>query len=243
MKVRQRLARVGLIGAAVTSLGLLVGCTGVSQQDLTAVKAQLAAKEQELAAATRQIDDLKKAPQAAPSDGAIPIYAARRVPPAEAAPPAPQPVPAPQGLPAEYTQAVGPYTMYIEHVAGAGPSKFGLLHALGCVQENVFKRGMKVVFRIELYDTATDRRVIPDGQTTVKVRLPSGEELPLNFGRRGGPQGAPDAPWQWVAAWHVPTDFPLGSVDYAVQVTDRGGRATSLKPPVLKNATDLRIID
>ena len=48
-------------------------------------------------------DDAKAA--LAAGDGAIPIYAARRVPAAEPAPPPPQPVQAPQGLPAEYTQS------------------------------------------------------------------------------------------------------------------------------------------
>lgn len=32
---------------------------------------------------------------------------------------------------------------------------------------------------------------------------------------------SPYAPWMWVAAWHIPTDYALGEVDYSVLVTAR----------------------
>jgi hypothetical protein len=151
-------------------------------------------------------------------------------------------VPVPPNLPAAYAEPLGPYTMYIEHIAGVGASKYGLSATLGCVQASVFKRGMKMAFRLEIYKTATQTRLTPDGQTTVTIALPSGDALPLNFTRRGGPQGAPDAPWQWVTAWHIPPDYPLGSVDYTVLVTDTEG-TTALKPPVQRGVTSLQIID
>ena len=40
---------------------------------------------------------------------------------------------------------------------------------------------MKMVFRIEFYDMATGKRVTPQDQAIVKVKLGSGEEIPLNF--------------------------------------------------------------
>jgi hypothetical protein len=65
----------------------------------------------------------------------------------------------------------------------------------------------------------------------------------MNFSRRGGPQGSPDAPWMWVTAWHIPTDYALGEVDYSVLVTAKDGKITTLKPPLLKGYTTLRVID
>jgi len=94
-----------------------------------------------------------------------------------------------------------------------------------------------------LQQVATGKRVTPQDQAIVKVKLGSGEEIPLGFSRRGGRSGPPDAPWQWVTAWHIPTDYPLGSVDYSVLLTAKNGETTTLKPPVLANFTQLRVID
>ena len=38
-------------------------------------------------------------------------------------------------------------------------------------------------------------------------------------------------------------DYPLGTVDYTVLVTDKDGQTTALKPPVQRGVTSLRIID
>ena len=46
-----------------------------------------------------------------------------------------------------------------------------------------------------------------------------------------------------MTAWHIPTDYPLGSVDYSVLLTAKDGETTTLKPPVLANFTQLRVID
>jgi hypothetical protein len=246
-----RTAALGLLGVALVAFA---GCTqGVSKAELDAVKQQLAAKEQELTAARQQVAELQKpsqpasgVPSAALQGGAaaIPIYSASRVPPLDApAPPVPQPVPVPPGLPASYTEPVGQYAMYLEQIAGTGPSKYGMLHGIGCVQENVFKRGMKMVWRLELYDVTTGTRVTPQDQAIVKIKLSSGDELPMNFSRRGGPQGSPDAPWMWVTAWHIPPEYALGEVEYSVLVIAQDGKITTLKPPLLKGFTALRVID
>ncbi len=236
-----------LAGGALTLA--LAGCNEVKQSDYDALKTKLTAKEQELAAAQQKVTDLQKqlrtatAPVGA-TDETAPIFGARKAPPTDPLPlPATLPIPVPEGLPASYEQPVGPYTMYVEHVAATTASKYGLLASLGCVQQNVFKRGMKMVFRMEFYDMATGKRVTPQDQAIVKVKLGSGEEIPLGFSRRGGRSGPPDAPWQWVTAWHIPTDYPLGSVDYSVLLTAKNGETTTLKPPVLANFTQLRVID
>jgi hypothetical protein len=243
------LVRRGLLlltGGALTLA--LAGCNEVKQADYDALKAQLNAKEQALAAAQQKVADLQKqltptAP-AGGTDEIVPIFGVRKAPPTDPVPlPDTLPIPVPAGLPASYEQPVGPYTMYVEHVAAITASKYGLLASLGCVQQNVFKRGMKMVFRMEFYDMAAGKRVTPQDQAIVKVKLGSGEEMPLRFSRRGGPSGPPDAPWQWVTAWHIPTDYPLGSVDYSVLLTAQNGETTTLKPPVLANFTQLRVID
>lgn len=260
----------GTRGWAAAVSGLLVlstACTagGPTKAEVDALKQQVAAKDAEIAAVQQKLADAQKAPAGAPAgapaaggapaggapaagapgaDGLTPIFGVRTVPPAQAAPAPTLPVAVPEGLPASYGQPVGPYAMYVEVVASAGPSKYGLLASLGCVQESVFKRGMKAVFRMELYDMTTGKRVTPLDGAIVKVKLGTGDEIPLDFGRRGapGPNAAPDAPWQWVSAWHIPTDYPVGSVDYSVEITTKDGKTTTLKPPSLKDNTQLRVI-
>jgi hypothetical protein len=233
---------LALLGGA---LAVLTACTaaGVPKADYDAVMQQITAKDADLAAAQQKLADLQKA-SAATAD-VTPIYSVRKVPPAEARPPVSltAPIAVPAGLPPTYSQPVGPYTMYMETIASAEPSRYGLLAALGCVQENVFKRGMKMVFRMELYDMATGKRVTPADQPIVKVKLSNNQEAAFDFNRRGGPSGPPDAPWMWVTTWNIPTDFPVGAVDYTVSLTTKDGKTTDIKPPVLLPATGLRIID
>ena len=68
-------------------------------------------------------------------------------------------------------------------LAAGEPIPEAMLASLGCVQESVFKRGMKAVFRMELYDMTTGKRVTPLDGAIVKVKLPTGDEIPLDFGR------------------------------------------------------------
>ena len=147
------LARRGLLLLAGGILTLmLASCNEVKQFDYDALKAQLNAKEQALAAAQQKVTDLQK--QLSPpapargTDEFVPSLGARKAPPTDPLPLlVTLPIPVPAGLPSSYEQPVGPYTMYVEHVAAATASKYGLLASLGCVQQNVFKRGMKMVFR------------------------------------------------------------------------------------------------
>jgi hypothetical protein len=153
-----------LLAGGVLALAL-AGCNEVKQSDYDALKAQLNAKEQALAAAQQKVTDLQKqlSAAAAPASGTdevVPIFgSARRHPrnlfrfghPADTSP---------AGCLASMTAGGA-----VQHVRGAcgrhHGKKYGLPASLGCVQQNVFKRGMKMVFRIEFYDMATGKRVTP----------------------------------------------------------------------------------
>jgi len=154
--------------------------------------------------------------------------------PAGGPPPAP-PTGAPAPLPAQYAQPVGPFTMYMEVIA-SGPSDTGLVTAPGCILDGVFKRGMKLVWRFEVYDMATGVRVTDREGAQVMMNLPDGTSIPARFDQRGGgPSGGPppDAPWTWVATWMIPTDYPLGPVDYSVTVTTPDGRTGTIQPSTM----------
>ena len=152
------------------------------------------------------------------------------------APPARPSGPPPPGalppVPARFKEPIGPFTMFMEVLASAEPSQFGELATPGCVTDSVYKRGMKVVFRFELYDLDNKVRLTTADGTTARVTLPDGTQLPAVFLPRGDPS-APigDAPWTWVTTWHIPTDYALGPVMYTVDVATPDGRSASISPP------------
>jgi hypothetical protein len=89
----------------------------------------------------------------------------------------------------------------------------------GCVPNSQFKRGAHLVWRFEVFDTSTAKRVTSVDQPTIKVVLPHGEAITARFARRGG-----TGPWTWVAAWDIPFDYPLGALDYQIVVNAKDGR-------------------
>jgi hypothetical protein len=125
--------------------------------------------------------------------------------------------------------------MFMEVLASAGPSQAGLLASPGCVTDSVYKRGMKLVFRFEVYDLDNKTRVTPLDGSIAEVNLPDGMTLPAVFLPRAAPGDDPtNAPWTWVAVWHIPTGYPLGPVVYSINVATPDGREASITPPSIR---------
>jgi hypothetical protein len=148
--------------------------------------------------------------------------------PSEALPPELPPVPE------RFMEPIGPFTMNMEVLASASPSENGLLASPGCVSDSVYKRGMKLVYRFEVYDMDNNVRLTSADGSTAQVVLPDGAVLPAHFLPRGGPGSDPTAaPWTWVAVWQIPTDYPLGPVKYHIDVATPDGRTASIEPSSL----------
>src|SRR5262249_9995766 len=101
-----------------------------------------------------------------PSEPAVTILVgAKHVPP----PPPPAPgggALAPRTTPASYYEPVGPFFFYVETLTSANTTKYVVAATTPCVQSGVFKRGMRIVFRFEVLDTSTGKRVTDrDGAT------------------------------------------------------------------------------
>jgi hypothetical protein len=163
----------------------------------------------------------------AQSDDGTGLITVHQVPPPAPSAPAPH---AERALPDEYGQPVGPFTMYMEVVTAGAPSAAGLVASPSCVLNGVYKRGMKLIWRFEVYDQQTGLRVTDRDGAQIEMVLPDGSTIPAEFLWRGGPNAPPDAPWTWVAAWDIPLDQPLGPVDYAVTVRTPDGRTGTLRP-------------
>ena len=172
------------------------------------------------------------------------LVGAKKVPPLTA-PPAPPPPPQLK-TPASYYEPVGPFFFYVETLTSGNPNKYGVIGSEPCVQTGVFKRGMRLVFRFEVLDTSTGKRVTDRDKPSVKVRLPHGEEVPARWAVRGAAGALPDSAWMWDAFWDIPPDYPIGALDYAILVATADGRKVAFSPPIQKTAksdTRIRIID
>src|SRR6266849_3030886 len=75
-------------------------------------------------------------------------------------PPVPSATPPPKRTtPASYYEPVGPFFFYVETLTSANTTKYGVAATTPCVQSGVFTRGMRLVFRFEILDTSTGKRV------------------------------------------------------------------------------------
>ena len=164
----------------------------------------------------------------------------------EAPPPPPTPAPPKYTTPASYYEPVGPFFFYVETLTSTGPSKYGFTPTQPCIQTGVFKRGMRMVVRFEVLDTATGKRVTDKDGATIKLLLPHGEEVPGRWTIRGSVAAMPDSAWMWDTSWDIPPDYPVGSLDYRILVTTKDGRTATFTPPIQKAKTAdsrVRIID
>jgi hypothetical protein len=173
------------------------------------------------------------------------IGAEKKLPPPPATPPAASPA---QKLttPASYYEPVGPFFFYVETLTGNGPSKYGVAPTVACIQSGVFKRGMRLVVRFEVLDTSTGKRVTDKDGANIKMILPHGEEVIARWTIRGSAAALPDSAWMWDTTWDIPSDYPVGTLDYKIMVTTKDGRTATFTPPVMKTKTAdtrVRIID
>ncbi|MDE3075819.1 MAG: hypothetical protein KGJ86_10360 [Chloroflexota bacterium] len=96
----------------------------------------------------------------------------------------------------------------------------------------IFKRGEKVVFRYEVIDTSSDRRVTSLDGAKTQIVVNNGQALQGTFAPRGQQPGT-NSPWTWFAVWDIPNDAPTGPVNYSIKITTKAGKTASWTPPAL----------
>jgi hypothetical protein len=242
---------VNRIAIVALSALLVAGCAAdVTEEDLAALQQQLDAERERAVLLEGEAADLKTQLQQATADAEADadadihvLQAARgnvELPPPPAPPPAGAPAPPPPPQPgAEYFERAGEFAFYVEPLTASGVSEFGYQYEAGCVLNNNFKRGSKMVWRVEVIDLATGQRVMPD-DAELHVALPHGEDRNMRFGQRGGGR-VEGAPFMWVTSWNIPPDYPVGSLDFAVVVNHNDGRSQTWRMPY--SGTQLQIID
>ncbi len=245
MLYRNRIKVLTTAGLLAMVAVLLAACGFVPQSDYDAAKQALAAQDQKVTALQKQLSAQEKetpAKQAGINWTAKPTWT-----------PAPAPTPLPAGvtaptrppMPASYNDAVK-FVYYVETLtSGAHPSIYGLEPTVACVLSGVFKRGTKMVWRFEIIDVSTGKRLTAQDGPTIKIKIPGKDDLTGRFSQRAGGAGMPDAPWMWAAGWDIPPDYPLGALDYSIVVTTKDGRTDTWKIPALiqkvANGIDSRV--
>ncbi|MDO8567599.1 MAG: hypothetical protein Q7R57_02660 [Dehalococcoidales bacterium] len=205
-------AVVSLLCIAGT-LGLSACSSGVPQKDVDALKQQLADKDKDLATAKQQ--------------AALAPWIAKPNAPPRPAPPPPAPGTTPPPAPKPPAAKTVPLAFYVDTVtAGPGESKFNVDASVGCARTGLFKRGMHIVWRMEVVDTANGKVLQDIDVDSAVVKVPQGPEVKLRYGRHGATD---NSPWFWTAAWDVPLDYPLGTVDYSINVTTKAGKTGTFK--------------
>ena len=212
---------IGLLGI-VLALGAC--SSGPSQADYDALKKQLTDQQTQDASLQQQLQTEKaKSANQVVILGAVP----NAPPPAQApsAPPAPPPIP-------DSVKAPVAFSFYVDTVTSApGESQFHVDPTIACAQTNIFKRGMRITWRFTVTDDTAGKRITSDDVDSAVVRLATGQEIKGSF-EPAGPPNVPDS-WFWHAAWDVPMDYPLGTVNYTIEVKTKSGKtATFTQLPV-----------
>ncbi len=210
-------AWAGLLGAA---LALGACSSGPSQADYDAVKKQLADAQTQNASLQTQLQAEKnKSANQVVILGAVPNAPPPANPPS-APPPAP-PVP-------DAVKAPVAFSFYVDTVTSApGESQFHVDPTVACAQTNIFKRGMRITWRFMATDDSTGKRITSDDVDSAVVRLATGQEIKASF-EPAGPPNVPDS-WFWHAAWDIPMDYPLGTLNYTIEIKTKSGQTATFK--------------
>lgn len=230
---RARALRLGALAMMGASLAISAACSGgVSDADYKKIQQQLQSQQ----AQNQQLQAEAALAKGSPSAGGGLISAVKVTPTTPAPTPTPggpTPTPAPPKATAgpEYYQPV-PYAVYVETIATTTASKYGVASSIACTQSGVFARGQRIVYRYEVIDTSTGKRLTAADGATLKVVEPNGDESLGSFGQRGGGK-VPDAPFMWSSNWDIPLDFALGAVDFKIVITPKSGPSYTWKPPAL----------
>lgn len=256
---KKRALKIGAFALIGTALALAAACgsNGPSSSEYDKVKQELqdqqtanqqlqvqlattlkgaAAPAGGTAAAAPAASGSAAAPAA--SSGAKTILASQAVTPG---PPPPTPTPLPAGVtpppkptpPASYYQPVGPYFIYVETIATATASKYNIASTLACTPSGAFNRGQRIVFRYDIVDMATGKRLTDQdaSSTTVQLVMANGDTSKGTWSQRGGGHVA-GAPYMFSSTWDIPLDYPLGGVDYKIVIT-KDGKSFTWSPPYL----------
>ncbi len=217
-KISVKLA--GVVALLGVALALGACSSGPSQADYDALKKQLSDAQTQNTSLQQQL----QAAQAKAANQVVILGAVPNAPPPANPPSAPPPAPP---VP-DSVKAPVAYSFYVDTVTAApGESQSHVDPTVACAQTNIFKRGMRIVWRFTVTDDTTGRRITSDDVDSAVVHLATGQDVKATF-EPAGPPNVPDS-WFWHAAWDVPMDYPLGTVNFTIDVKTKSGQTATFK--------------
>lgn len=109
-----------------------------------------------------------------------------------------------------------------------------------CVQTGVFKHGELIVWRINVFETASGRHIGNEGKNIAEINerglkatvyLQNGTSLVAKYDKHP-PRGKEGEPvrYFWTTSWQIPNDYPTGTLRWWVIVTDKAGAFVRYDP-------------
>lgn len=109
-----------------------------------------------------------------------------------------------------------------------------------CVQTGVFKQGELIVWRINVFETASGRQIGNEGKNIAEVNerglkvtayLENGQSIVAKYDKHPPSAKAGDpVRYFWTSSWQVPNDYPTGTLRWWVVVTDKTGAFVRYDP-------------
>ncbi|MBI2165937.1 MAG: hypothetical protein HYU29_05990 [Chloroflexi bacterium] len=193
-----------------------------AEQQGTAAQQQIAAKDQDVKNLQQQVSQLQQ--QTVP--GKSVIMAIVTPTPRPTATPGPSPTPGPTATPKPIPAArVVPIAFYAD-TATASVSKYNIAATASCTRTSLFKRGLKLLWRAEIVDTSSGKVLQTAAVKTFVVKLPSGEVIAMKFGAHGSGENIRAF---WTTSWDIPLDYPLGILDYTMEVVTVDGKTGTFR--------------
>lgn len=100
-----------------------------------------------------------------------------------------------------------------------------------CVVTPVYKTGEQIVWRAEVFDASTGKK-LTDQQVkslgvSVTVKTQDGQTFDMKYGQH--PKQPPKI-WMWTVAWQIPPVYPTGTLQYQIIVKDKAGHEVTWQP-------------
>jgi len=129
----------------------------------------------------------------------------------------------PPGAP--WPAATSKIFLYVDTEAAATEGIYG-----DCQQGNDFQQGQQVLFRVAGTQTSSGAALQPSGIRILAVDIPGQASIPFVWGEHdyGMKPGTTVAPEYWTAVWKVPSNYPLGNVNFYIHVVLKNSSSTSL---------------
>ncbi len=109
-----------------------------------------------------------------------------------------------------------------------------------CVQTGLFKQGELVVWRAEVRDAATGRKIGDDGKNIAEIAerglkvtayLENGPSFHMKYDKHPPNAKAGElVSYFWTTSWPIPADYPTGTVRWWVIATDKTGAFVRFDP-------------